>query len=156
MAPMRWQGGDKAPSRKSSLLCRLILNWPDPLTGTGTLNMRHTHRQWQQTTDWSQTEVCFSKKKKKNIHTESKSECPSIPTIMSNYNYIQAIGTFHVLNWKEVLLSRTIVTLSDWELQIKIQRLMLEKTGSTFGSSQQKLQAWSFQEEHGKNKTWSS
>lgn len=42
MAPIRWQGGDKAPSRKSSLLCRLILNWPDPLTGTGILKKRHT------------------------------------------------------------------------------------------------------------------
>lgn len=42
MAPIRWQGGDKAPSIKRSLLCRLILNWPDPLTGTGTLIMRHT------------------------------------------------------------------------------------------------------------------
>lgn len=42
MAPMRWQGGDRAPSRNSSLLCRLILNWPDPLTGTGILRMRHT------------------------------------------------------------------------------------------------------------------
>lgn len=42
MAPMRWQGGEKAPSKKSSLLSRLILNWLDPLTGTGTLKKRHT------------------------------------------------------------------------------------------------------------------
>lgn len=48
MAPIRWQGGDNDPSRKSSLLCRLILNCPDPLTGTGTLETRQTHRLWQQ------------------------------------------------------------------------------------------------------------
>lgn len=48
MAPIRWQGGDNDPSRKSSLLCRRILNCPDPLTGTGTLETRQTHRLWQQ------------------------------------------------------------------------------------------------------------
>lgn len=63
MAPMRWQGGDKAPSRKSSLPCRLILNWPDPFIGTGTLKNRDTHRLWQQdrTTQWSHRKLFFSK-----------------------------------------------------------------------------------------------
>ncbi|TNN56680.1 hypothetical protein EYF80_033107 [Liparis tanakae] len=42
MAPMRWQGGEKAPSRKSSLLSRLILQRLVPVTGTGTLRTTHS------------------------------------------------------------------------------------------------------------------
>lgn len=42
MAPIRWQGGEKAPSRKSSLLCRLIFKRFDPLAGMGSLEKRHT------------------------------------------------------------------------------------------------------------------
>lgn len=64
MAPMRWQGGDRAPSRNKSLLCRLILNWPDPLTGTGILRMRHTD---SDSKDRITKETCFGKKRKKTL-----------------------------------------------------------------------------------------
>lgn len=47
MAPMRWHGGDRAPSRKSSLLCLLISNWPELLTGTGILELTHTQTEEQ-------------------------------------------------------------------------------------------------------------
>lgn len=47
MAPMRWHGGDRAPSRKSSLLCLLISNWPELLTGTGILELTHTQTEQQ-------------------------------------------------------------------------------------------------------------
>lgn len=39
---MRWQGGDRVPSRKRSLLCRLIFSWAELLTGTGNLEMGQT------------------------------------------------------------------------------------------------------------------
>ena len=58
IAPMRWQGGDKAPSRNSSLPCRLILNWPDPFFCTGTLK-KETHT------------CCDSRRRPLNDHIES-------------------------------------------------------------------------------------
>lgn len=113
MAPIRWQGGDKAPSMKSSLLCRLILNWPDPLTGTGTLKKRHIQVATAKTGPLNDyREVCFSKKHwtakifvrraikaSLDVFVFNKNKS-SITTLMSNYNYIQLIGTFQVLNRK--------------------------------------------------------
>lgn len=98
MAPMRWQGGEKAPSRKSSLPCRLILNWPDPFIGTGTLKKRHIGSD--------------SKIGPLNDHIESFALAKQQPIILIqraikasldvfiylHCNYIQVIGTFHVLN----------------------------------------------------------
>lgn len=38
MTPILWQGGERAPSRNNSLLCRRISSWPEePLTGTDNL-----------------------------------------------------------------------------------------------------------------------
>lgn len=65
MAPMRWHGGDRAPSRKSSLLCLLISNWPELLTGTGILELTHTDR----TTERSNP---VEKKNKKNNPKQPK------------------------------------------------------------------------------------
>lgn len=112
MAPMRWQGGDRAPSRNRSLLCRLILNWPDPLTGTGILRKRHTDGDSKH---WITEEACFGKKEKKHwtgrykyLYREQlrqdgmfslfNKKQPVLTTLRSSYNYIQSIGTFHVSN----------------------------------------------------------
>lgn len=49
---------------------------------------------------------------------------------MFNYNYIQYISCIELKRDYKVLLSRAVVTLSDWELQIMNQNLMLENSGS--------------------------
>lgn len=64
MAPMRWHGGDRAPSRKSSLLCLLTSNWPEPLTGTGILELTHTHTGTAQT-EQKERSNCVDKARKK-------------------------------------------------------------------------------------------
>lgn len=63
MAPMRWHGGDRAPSRKRSLLCLLKSNWPEPLTGTGILELTGTQRQHRQNN--RKMKLCQPRQKKR-------------------------------------------------------------------------------------------
>lgn len=81
---------------KSSLPCRLILNWPDPFIAAGILKKTHTNSSKKQ--PLNDLIDNFALAKRRNIHIEnnlSKSECSSLFVVYSNH--IQLTGTFHVL-----------------------------------------------------------
>lgn len=86
MAPMRWQGGDRAPSRKSSLLRLLISNWPEPLTGMGIL-------EWTTETEQQEDETVSAKpgREKKG---QMDINCIFFEQLKLNLlpNYLQAIS----------------------------------------------------------------
>ena len=126
MAPMRWQGGDRAPSRNRSLLCRLILNWPDPLTGRGSLKSRKTDSDSNdRTTELSCREACFRKNTEQitNIHTESNKASPDVP----NY-FMEATSSDHPhISYDIIHLSSHRVTVQFHVLNRKGCRIVVVK-----------------------------